>query len=69
MGTEVLLSLVETEKDQRLQEAHVRLLAKYAPGTRQRRVRWSGAETQVLELGQGGQPNVPIHGGPGDAFQ
>ena len=69
MATQALPSLVETELDQRLQEAHVRLLAKHAPGTRQRRVRWSRGETQVLELGVGGPPVVLIHGGLGDAFQ
>ena len=69
MANQTLSSLVETELDQRLQEAHVRLLAKHAPGTHQRRIRWSGGETQVLELGAGGPPVVLIHGGLGDAFQ
>jgi pimeloyl-ACP methyl ester carboxylesterase len=69
MATQSVSSSVEIESDRPLEEAHVRLLAKHAPGTHQRRVRWSGGETQVLELGAGGPPVVLIHGGLGDAFQ
>jgi len=69
MATQSVSPSVEIESDRPLQEAHVRLLAKHAPGTRQRRVRWSGGETQVLELGVSGPPVVLIHGGLGDAFQ
>ena len=69
MATQSVSSSLAIESDRPLQEAHVRLLAKHAPGTYQRRVRWSGGETQVLELGAGGLPVVLIHGGLGDAFQ
>jgi len=69
MATQSVSSPVEIESDRPLEEALVRLLAKHAPGTRQRRVRWLGGETQVLELGAGGLPVVLIHGGLGDAFQ
>jgi pimeloyl-ACP methyl ester carboxylesterase len=69
MTTQSVSSPVEIESDRPLEEAQFRLLAKHAPGTHQRRVRWSGGETQVLELGAGGPPVVLIHGGLGDAFQ
>jgi len=58
---------VDAEADRKAREAQARYLAKRAPGTKQRRVRWSGGETQVLELGEG-QPVILIHGGLGDAF-
>ena len=50
------------ELDQALAEAQEALLARQAPGTRVRRVRWSGGETQVLELGAG-PPLLLVHGG------
>jgi pimeloyl-ACP methyl ester carboxylesterase len=54
--------------DQSLHEAQTKYLAKRAPGTTSRRVRWSGGETQLLELGDG-PPVLLIHGGLGEAFQ
>ena len=60
-------SQVDAEADRRLQQAQTMLFAKRAPGMRARRVRWSGGETQVLELGEG-QPVVLLHGGLGNAF-
>src|SRR5829696_5989718 len=54
--------------DQSLQEAQSKYLAKRARGTTSHRVRWSGGETQVLELGDG-PPVLLIHGGLGEAFQ
>jgi len=48
---------------ERLQAA---LIARYAPGTRRRSIRWSGGETQVLELGAG-SPLLLVHGGLGAA--
>lgn len=69
MATQTVAASVEAEADRMLQAALVRLLAKHAPGTRQRRIRWSGGETQVLELGADGPPVVLVHGGLGDAFQ
>jgi pimeloyl-ACP methyl ester carboxylesterase len=67
MNMQTFSPQVDAEADRKLQEAQARYLAKRAPGTKQRRVRWSGGETQVLELGDG-QPVVLVHGGLGDAF-
>jgi pimeloyl-ACP methyl ester carboxylesterase len=50
------------ELERALAEAQEALLARHAPGTRVRRVRWSGGETQVLELGAG-PPLLLVHGG------
>ncbi|HEX5800810.1 MAG TPA: alpha/beta hydrolase [Gaiellaceae bacterium] len=50
------------ELDRALAEAQEALLARQAPGTRVRRVGWSGGETQVLELGAG-PPLLLVHGG------
>lgn len=50
------------ELDRALEEAQEALLARHAPRTRVRRVRWSGGETQVLELGAG-PPLLLVHGG------
>lgn len=57
----------DTGIDRQVQEAQEALLARYAPDTRARRVRWSQGETQVLELGSGSQLLL-VHGGLGDAF-
>jgi 2-hydroxy-6-oxonona-2,4-dienedioate hydrolase len=51
-----------------LEEAQAALLARYAPDTRVRRVRWSQGETQVLELGAG-PPLLLVHGGGDGAFE
>jgi pimeloyl-ACP methyl ester carboxylesterase len=57
-----------TEIDRELEEAQAALLARYAPDTRVRRVRWSQGETQVLELGAG-PPLLLVHGGGDGAFE
>ena len=57
-----------TTIDQRLRGAQMKYLAKRAPGTTSRQVRWSGGEAQVLELGEG-PPVLLMHGGLGEAFQ
>jgi pimeloyl-ACP methyl ester carboxylesterase len=49
------------ELDRRLEAAQATLLAEHAPDTHVRRVRWSGGETRVLELGAG-PPLLLIHG-------
>ena len=56
-----------TELDRELEQAHVALLARFAPDTRVRRLRWSQGETQVLELGDG-PPLLLVHGGGDGAF-
>jgi len=58
----------DTEMTRQLEAAYAALLARYAPDTRVRRVRWSGGETQVLELGAG-PPLLYVHGGLGGAFE
>jgi len=55
-----------SELDQQLETAQAALLARYAPDTRVRRVRWSQGETQVLELGAG-PPLLLVHGAMSDA--
>jgi len=50
-----------------LAAAQQAMLARHAPGTRSRRIRWSGGTTQVLELGEG-PPLLLVHGGFGNAF-
>jgi pimeloyl-ACP methyl ester carboxylesterase len=57
-----------TEIDRELEQAHATLLARHAPDTRVRRVRWSQGETQVLELGAG-PPLLLVHGGGDGAFE
>ena len=49
-----------------LREKRTRLLRRYAPGTTERQIQWSGGETQVLELGDG-PPILLAHGGLGQA--
>jgi pimeloyl-ACP methyl ester carboxylesterase len=44
---------LKTELDRELEKAQATLLARHAPDTRVRRVRWSQGETQVLERGAG----------------
>jgi 2-hydroxy-6-oxonona-2,4-dienedioate hydrolase len=63
-----ILSSMETEFDQELQEAQTALLDRFAPETRVRRIRWSGGKTQVFELGSG-SPLLYIHGGLGGAYE
>jgi pimeloyl-ACP methyl ester carboxylesterase len=59
---------VEIELDRELEQAQSALLARYAPDTRVRRVRWSQGETQLLELGTG-PPLLLVHGGGDGAFE
>jgi 2-hydroxy-6-oxonona-2,4-dienedioate hydrolase len=59
---------VERDLDSELEKAQAALLARFAPETRIRRIRWSQGETQVLELGSG-SPLLYVHGGLGGAFE
>jgi pimeloyl-ACP methyl ester carboxylesterase len=59
---------METELDRELEKAQAALLARYAPETQIRRIRWSQGETQVLELGTGA-PLLYVHGGLSTAFE
>jgi pimeloyl-ACP methyl ester carboxylesterase len=61
-------ALVETESDRELEKAQAALLARFAPETRVRRIRWSQGETQVFELGVG-SPLLYVHGGLSGAFE
>ena len=54
--------------DRPLEDAQAALLARFAPDTRVRRVKWSGGETQVLELGEG-RPLLLVHGGGDGAYE
>jgi len=56
-----------SDKDRSLQAAQTALLARHAPDTRSRRVRWSQGETQILELGAGA-PLLLVHGALGAGF-
>ena len=53
---------VEIELDRELEKAQAALLARFAPETRVRRIRWSQGETQLFELGTGA-PLLYVHGG------
>jgi 2-hydroxy-6-oxonona-2,4-dienedioate hydrolase len=59
---------MKTELDRELEEAQAALLARFAPETRVRRIRWSDGETQVFELGTG-SPLLYVHGGLSGAFE
>ncbi len=59
---------MKTEPDRELEKAQVALLARFAPDTRVRRIRWSQGETQLFELGTG-PPLLYVHGGLGGAFE
>jgi pimeloyl-ACP methyl ester carboxylesterase len=54
--------------DHELLAAQEALIARDAPGTRIRRVRWSQGETQVLEIGTG-PPLLLVHGGLSSAVE
>ena len=54
--------------DRELEKAQDALLARFAPDTRVRRIRWSQGETQLFELGTGA-PLLYVHGGLGGAYE
>jgi pimeloyl-ACP methyl ester carboxylesterase len=60
--------VVETELDRELEQVQAALLARFAPETRVRRIRWSQGETQAFELGSG-SPLLYVHGGLGGAYE
>jgi pimeloyl-ACP methyl ester carboxylesterase len=57
----------QTPHDAELEAAQAALLVRYTPDVRIQRVRWSGGETQALELGAG-PPLLLIHGGLASGF-
>jgi pimeloyl-ACP methyl ester carboxylesterase len=59
---------VEWELDRELEKAQAALLARFAPETRVRRIRWSQGDTQLYELGTG-PPLLYVHGGLGGAYE
>jgi pimeloyl-ACP methyl ester carboxylesterase len=59
---------VEAEPERELEEAQAALLARFAPETRVRRIRWSQGATQAFELGSG-PPVLYVHGGLGGAYE
>jgi pimeloyl-ACP methyl ester carboxylesterase len=63
-----ILTRVENELDRELEKAQSALLARFAPTTRVRRIRWSQGETQLFELGSG-PPLLYVHGGLGGAYE
>lgn len=56
-----------SEMDGGLRTAQAALLAKYAPATRLRHLRWSLGQTQVLEFGDG-LPLLLVHGALSEAL-
>ncbi len=52
--------------DRGLREARKRLLSRFVPGARTRRVEWSMGWTEMIEVGEG-LPLVLLHGGLGEA--
>ena len=52
--------------DRGLREARKRLLSRFVPGARTRRLKWSMGSTEMIEVGEG-PPLVLIHGGLGEA--
>jgi pimeloyl-ACP methyl ester carboxylesterase len=63
-----ILARVESGLDRELEKTQAALLARFAPETRVRRIRWSEGETQVFELGSG-SPLLYVHGGLGGAYE
>jgi pimeloyl-ACP methyl ester carboxylesterase len=55
-------------QDLEFADAQDALLARFAPDTQVRRIRWSGGGTQVYELGSG-PPLLYVHGGLAGAFE
>ncbi len=63
-----MLASVENGLDRELEQAQAALLARFAPDTRVRRIRWSQGETRLFELGSG-PPLLYVHGGLGGAYE
>jgi pimeloyl-ACP methyl ester carboxylesterase len=63
-----ILTCVEVELDRELERTQAALLARFAPDTRVRRIRWSQGETQCFELGSGA-PLLYVHGGLGGTYE
>ncbi len=61
-------SAADRQLDQDFERAQLAYLDRCAPGSRTRRVRWSGGSTQIIEIGAG-TPLLLLHGGLGEAFQ
>jgi pimeloyl-ACP methyl ester carboxylesterase len=59
---------MDTELDRNLADAQAALLARFAPDTQVRSIRWSQGETQLFELGTG-PPLLYVHGGLSGAFE
>jgi 2-hydroxy-6-oxonona-2,4-dienedioate hydrolase len=59
---------METQLDRNLAHAQAALLARFAPDTQVRSIRWSQGETQLFELGTG-SPLLYVHGGLSGAFE
>ena len=58
----------DTSWTRELENTQAALLARFAPDTRVRRIRWSQGETQCFELGTG-SPLLYVHGGLGGAYE
>jgi pimeloyl-ACP methyl ester carboxylesterase len=67
MATELPSHERVARQTEELEAAQATLLARCAPDTRMRRLRWSGGETQALELGTGA-PLLLVHGGFASGF-
>src|SRR3989449_11627347 len=52
--------------DRGLREARKRLLSRFVPGARTRRLKWSMGSTEMIEVGEG-PPLVLLHGVLGEA--
>ncbi|HET8754859.1 MAG TPA: alpha/beta hydrolase [Solirubrobacteraceae bacterium] len=59
---------MDTDLDRQLETAQAALLGRFAPQARVRRIRWTGGETQGVELGSG-PPLLYVHGGLGGAYE
>ena len=57
---------VDAAGDRGLREARKRLLSRFVPGARTRRLKWSMGWTEMIEVGEG-PPLVLVHGGLGEA--
>jgi 2-hydroxy-6-oxonona-2,4-dienedioate hydrolase len=68
MSADLKLKQRAQSLDRELEKTQAALLARFAPDTRVRRVRWSQGETQLFELGSGA-PLLYVHGGLGGAYE